>query len=148
MWRQILASATCVVVVGCGSSNPPEAVPQARASANADGCPEAQTNPLLREQLDRLETQLKTRGANGDRLEVSREIDHSTFFGRPNDAAAAAADLESLGYRTQIHQRRLAVLHRSAIDERSARAFMCEVFGVVARHGGEYDGWGGSIVSK
>jgi len=89
---------------------------------------------------------VRHRVSMGDRADVPRAVDHAALFRRRADARAAADELEALGYRTELYRRWLkTVLEISqvtAVDEESAAAFTREVFGVVERHHGQYDGWG------
>lgn len=86
----------------------------------------------------------------GDRSESPREVDHFAVFRRQSAARAAARELESRGYRTTYRRRLLTVevatRHESAVDQRAAANFTREVFGVIATHGGTYDGWGAALL--
>ena len=63
---------------------------------------------------------------------------------------AAAEELGALGYEVTLGKRGLMMVlleagKISSVDLATAEAFTREVFDVVARHGGDYDGWGGSV---
>jgi regulator of RNase E activity RraB len=87
--------------------------------------------------------------AKGDRLEVPREVDHRAYFPKLEHAAAAAAKLRELGFRTDeakllqddlrwaLDFRRVDALANGRPDE-----FCAEILNVVLSHEGTYDGWG------
>lgn len=88
----------------------------------------------------------------GDRVHEARQIDHLAGFRSRAAAAAAARDLEAAGYRIDGIRRRLltvwvAFSKETAVDHGSAAAFTREVIGVLDRHDGSYDGWGGFVVT-
>lgn len=88
----------------------------------------------------------------GDRLDVARSLDHLAFFDSTETAANASHDLKTLGFfveppvkaddgRMSLEFRRDDVLANGRVDEVCA-----EVLEVLARHHGDYDGWGCPIV--
>jgi Regulator of ribonuclease activity B len=89
--------------------------------------------------------------AVGDRVDQPRWIDHLAGFRSRRAAVAAAADLAAAGYRIDGMRRRLLTVWvefgaETAVDHARAAEFTREVVGIVDRHGGAYDGWGGFIV--
>ncbi|GAA3174764.1 hypothetical protein GCM10010531_30430 [Blastococcus jejuensis] len=88
----------------------------------------------------------------GDHVDRPRQIDHLAAFRSRAAARAAAADLEVAGYRIDSVRRRLLTvwLEFSAVtpvDHEHAAAFTREVIGILDRHQGVYDGWGGFVVT-
>jgi hypothetical protein len=84
----------------------------------------------------------------GDRVDEPRQIDHLAGFRSRKAATAAAKDLETAGYRIDGMRRRFLAVwvefsQETAVDHASAAAFTREVIGILDRHGGSYDGWGG-----
>jgi regulator of RNase E activity RraB len=89
---------------------------------------------------------------HGDHPSEPRQIDHAAAFRSRTAARAAAAELEAAGYRVDAVRRHwltvwLEFSKQTAVDHGSAAAFTREVVGVVHRHGGRYDGWGGFLVA-
>lgn len=104
----------------------------------------------LDQQLSFTRDQIQQRLSMGDRLDVPREVDHSAEFRKRGSAEEAAGELRALGYRVSLGKRGLfkVLLEASkitAVDEATAAAFTREVYGVVAKHDGSYDGWGGEV---
>ena len=90
--------------------------------------------------------------AIGDRVDQPRQIDHLAGFRSRSAAVAAAGELEAAGYRIDGMRRRFLTvwLEFSAVtpvDHASAEAFTREVVGILDRHDGAYDGWGGFVVT-
>lgn len=88
----------------------------------------------------------------GDQVHAARPIDHLAGFRTRKAAEAAADELVAAGYRVDgLYRRLLTVwLEFSAmtpVDYETAAAFTREVVGIVNRHGGTYDGWGGFLVA-
>jgi hypothetical protein len=86
----------------------------------------------------------------GDRVHEPRQIDHLAGFRSKGAASAAARDLEAAGYRVDgIRGRFLTVWvefsKETAVDHDSAAEFTREVVGILDRHAGAYDGWGGFV---
>lgn len=106
----------------------------------------------LAQQLTMARQQIDQRAGMGDRLDVPRPIDHSAEFKRRDRAEAAAEELRTLGYDVTLGKRGLrkvlveATKH-SSVDLETAESFTREVFAVIDRHGGDYDGWGGPVES-
>ncbi|GAA4670917.1 ribonuclease E inhibitor RraB [Frondihabitans cladoniiphilus] len=93
--------------------------------------------------------QLAHRARIGDQLDVPRQIDHTAFFQRKSAAREAALALQELGYRVSVSGGLLkSTLEANRVDSLAGDAperFTREVYGVVAAHGGAYDGWGGEV---
>ena len=90
--------------------------------------------------------------AIGDRVHEPRPIDHLAGFRTRRAAEAAGQELEAAGYRIDGLRRRFLVVWLefsaiTAVDHGSAAAFTREVVGIVNRHGGTYDGWGGFVLT-
>jgi hypothetical protein len=100
-------------------------------------------------QLLKNEVQIATRRTMGDTLDTPREIDHNAYFRRKSVAQAAADDLIRLGYRATVGGiilRWTLEAHRiEPLDSDNPARFVTEVYGIVAAHGGSYDGWGGTV---
>jgi hypothetical protein len=89
---------------------------------------------------------------HGDQVTQPRPIDHLAGFRSRTAATAAAAELTAAGYRIDGLRRRLLTVWlefsaMTAVDHVTAAAFTREVVGIVERHGGSYDGWGGFLVA-
>ena len=100
-------------------------------------------------QLLKNEVQIATRRTMGDTLDTPREIDHNAYFRRKSAAQFAANDLIRLGYRATVGGiilRWTLEAHRiEPLDSDNPARFVTEVYGIVAAHGGSYDGWGGTV---
>ncbi len=88
----------------------------------------------------------------GDRVHEPRPIDQLAGFRTRKAAEAAADELVAAGYRIDGLYRRLLTVWlefsaMTAVDSATAEAFTREVVGIVERHGGTYDGWGGFLVA-
>ena len=88
---------------------------------------------------------------HGDQVHAPRPIDHLAGFRSRRSAAAASAELVGAGYRIDGTYRRLLTVWvefsaMTAVDHATAAGFTREVVGIVGRHGGRYDGWGGFLV--
>jgi len=86
----------------------------------------------------------------GDQLGTPRATDHSAECKKRTSAVAAAEELVALGYEVTLGKRGLTMVlleagKISSVDLATAEAFTREVFDVVAKQGGDYDGWGGSV---
>lgn len=86
----------------------------------------------------------------GDLLSVARPTDHTAQFKRRKPALAAAEELGLLGYKVTLNRRGLTKVlleasKTSVVDLATAEAFTREVFGVIAKLGGDYDGWGAGV---
>ncbi|CCH89805.1 protein of unknown function [Modestobacter italicus] len=89
--------------------------------------------------------------AHGDQVHAPRPIDHTAAFRARRAAVAAGDELTAAGYRVDGLYRRLLTVWlefsaMTAVDHATAAAFTEEVVGIVRRHGGRYDGWGGFLV--
>ena len=89
----------------------------------------------------------------GDHVTVAREIEHFAYFPRMAGAKAAAAELEVCDFRTTLSRQGfgtvlLVARIESDVERDSTDAFVRELFELVDRHGGFYDGYGGRIVTK
>ena len=87
----------------------------------------------------------------GDRVHELRPIDHLAGFRTRKAAQAAGEELVAAGYRIDGLYRRfftvwLEFSAMTAVDSATAAAFTREIVGIVNRHGGTYDGWGGFLV--
>ena len=103
-------------------------------------------------QLALTRRQIDQRTGMGDQLTTPRPVDHSAEFKKRKSAEAAAEELRALGYEVTLGKRGLMKVlleasRQSSVDLETAEAFTREVFGVVANHGGDYDGWGGPVES-
>ena len=88
---------------------------------------------------------------HGDVVTAPRPIGHLAGFRSRSAAVAAGEELAAVGYRVDgLYRRRLTVWLEfsamTAVDHATAAAFTREVVGIVERHGGRYDGWGGFLV--
>lgn len=88
----------------------------------------------------------------GDRVHEPRPIDHLAGFRSRKAAEAAGEELVAAGYRIDGLRRRFLTVWlefsaMTAVDHATAAAFTREVVGIVHRHGGTYDGWGGFLVA-
>jgi regulator of RNase E activity RraB len=105
----------------------------------------------LAEQLELTAGTVEQNLAHGDQVHAPRPIDHTAAFRTRRAAVAAGAELTAAGYRVDgLHRRLLTVWLEfsamTAVDHATAAAFTEEVVGIVRRHGGRYDGWGGFLV--
>jgi len=104
----------------------------------------------LTHQLALTRQQIDQRKGMDDQLMTPRPTDHSAEFKKRKSAVAAAEELGALGYNVTLGKRGLMKVlleasKQSCVDLETAEAFTREVFGVVAKHGGDYDGWGGPV---
>lgn len=88
--------------------------------------------------------------AQGDRLEVPREVDHVAFFPSREQADAASAALAKAGFRVDApseHAPKWGLeFHRSQrCDGAAPDEFVFEVLDLLEPFGGEYDGWGSHL---
>lgn len=86
-----------------------------------------------------------------DNVDAPREVEHFANFAAIKDARAAAAALEQLGYgvtvtRRMVFRATLRATQQATVDVETADRMVEEVFGVVAAHHGDYDGWGAPLV--
>jgi Regulator of ribonuclease activity B/Family of unknown function (DUF695) len=87
--------------------------------------------------------------ARGDALEVPREVDHMAYF--PTRAAAERAEMDlrearfrvDEPYETDDGDAWAVPFHREdALADGRPDEFVAEIFEILTRHGGRYDGWG------
>ncbi|WP_217180329.1 ribonuclease E inhibitor RraB [Streptomyces sp. AC495_CC817] len=101
-------------------------------------------------QLANWAAQKEQRLTIGDALDQPRELDHTLVFRKRARAVAAAHTLDAVGYRTSIRSRFLrSTVEATRVDtlaDENVVRFLTEVAGIAAEHGGQYDGFGGSIV--
>ena len=88
----------------------------------------------------------------GDQAHAPRPIDHLAGFRTRKAAEAAGEELVAAGYRIDGLRRRFLTVWlefsaMTAVDHVTAATFTREVVGIVNRHGGTYDGWGGFLVA-
>ena len=105
----------------------------------------------LADQLRLTAETVETNLGHGDQVRSPRPIDHTAAFRSRRAAVAAGDELTAAGYRVDGLYRRLLTVWlefsaMTAVDHDTAAAFTREVVGVVGRHGGRYDGWGGFLV--
>jgi regulator of RNase E activity RraB len=105
----------------------------------------------LAEQLRLTAETVEANLGHGDQVGAPRPIDHTAAFRSRRAAVAAGEELTRAGYRVDGVYRRLATVWlefsaMTAVDHATAAAFTREVVGIVERHGGRYDGWGGFLV--
>jgi hypothetical protein len=89
---------------------------------------------------------------HGDQVARPRPIDHLAGFRSRSAATAAAEELTAAGYRIDGLRRRFLTVWvefsaMTAVDHARAAAFTREIVGIVQRHRGRYDGWGGFLVA-
>ncbi|MCZ2816702.1 ribonuclease E inhibitor RraB [Modestobacter sp. VKM Ac-2984] len=105
----------------------------------------------LGSQLRRTTETVEANLGHGDQVHAPRPIDHLAAFRSRSAATAAGEELTAAGYRVDGLYRRLFTVWlefsaMTAVDHGTAAAFTREVVGIVDRHGGRYDGWGGFLV--
>lgn len=87
----------------------------------------------------------------GDLAEQPRPLDHMAYF--PKKAAdAAVAELQAANFtvdttRKGLRKVRVEFSRTDAADLDSADAFTREILDIVGRHGGNYDGWAGFLIT-
>lgn len=86
-----------------------------------------------------------------DNVDAPREVEHFANFAAIRDARSAATALEHLGYsvtvtRRMVFRATLRATQQATVDVETADRMVEEVFGVVAAHHGDYDGWGAPLV--
>ncbi|MGG5171524.1 ribonuclease E inhibitor RraB [Pseudarthrobacter sp. J1738] len=96
--------------------------------------------------------QLQQRRSMSDRLSTPRKVDHSGEFPEKQSATDASLELASLGYETRISEGRGYVLleaHKvTPVDPETVEKFTEEVLTVFHKFGGDYEGWGGPVVTS
>ncbi|MCZ2806791.1 ribonuclease E inhibitor RraB [Modestobacter sp. VKM Ac-2983] len=106
----------------------------------------------LGSQLRRTTETVEANLGHGDQVHAPRPIDHLAAFRCRSAATAAGQELTAAGYRVDGLYRRLLTVWlefsaMTAVDHGTAAAFTREIVGIVERHGGRYDGWGGFLVA-
>ncbi len=103
--------------------------------------------PHLTSNVEQFSQRIKMR----DDVDLPREVEHFANFSAIKDARAAARDLEALGYavtvtRRMVFRATLRATKQSTVDIETADAMVEEVFAIVERHRGDYDGWGAPVI--
>lgn len=88
----------------------------------------------------------------GDLTEYPRPLDHMAYFPR-KAAEAAIQDLVAAGFAVEtvkkgLRRTRVEFTRKDRADLDSANAVTREIVAVTHRHGGEYDGWAGFVLTK
>lgn len=107
---------------------------------------EAMANRQLLENLEK----------RGDRLEVSRDVDHLAYFSTCEHATVAAEKLRERGFRTDDVKRSEDGEHRWVLDFHRVDSlanerpdeFCAEIQNIIRQYEGFYDGWGTVVVSS
>jgi len=92
----------------------------------------------------------------GDRLEVSRDVDHLAYFPTREHATVAAEKLQNLGFRTDDVKRSEDEEHRWVLEFHRFDSlangrpdeFCAEIQNIIRQYKGFYDGWGTVVVSS
>lgn len=91
----------------------------------------------------------------GDALELPREVDHMAYFPSQATAEAAAYDLRASGFRVDDtsevgdgEEWGLAFHREDTLADGRPDAFVSEIFDILRRHNGRYDGWGAEHRSR
>jgi hypothetical protein len=86
-----------------------------------------------------------------DVLGSPRLVEHFAYFRCRIDTDRAASELTPNGFTVALARRRLKTVFYASRDETleddSVARFLAEVVGVIEHNGGDYDGWGASVVS-
>jgi hypothetical protein len=96
--------------------------------------------------------QIRERVSLGDRLDVAREVDHFAVFPSKEKANAAAAALRRAGYRVDDPSAHdddgfgLEFHKSETLDDGRPDEFCAEARALVEPYGGDYDGWGATVV--
>jgi len=103
--------------------------------------------PHLTTNVEQYSQRIKMR----DDVDRAREVEHFANFAAIKEARAAARELEAAGYAVEVERRMLfrATLRatkQSTVDIETADAMVEEVFAIVERHRGDYDGWGAPVI--
>lgn len=81
---------------------------------------------------------------------MPRAVEHAATFRSKQNAAAAAEQLDEVGFqvtaRRRLFRTTLDFSEARAVDQESAAAFTRQVVPIVEQHGGVYDGWGALLV--
>lgn len=106
----------------------------------------------LAQQMELSAQQLQQRIDIGDRLDAARDIFHSGVFPTHAAASEAGKELTAAGFTTEVVEADGLVLLEaqkvSTVDAPTVNQFTKDVFSVMARHGGEYDGWGADVMAQ
>jgi regulator of RNase E activity RraB len=103
----------------------------------------------LENQLESWPTQREQRDQVRDVLAAARPIEHFAYFDQESVAQIVATELRDAGFVVGIGQDGPSTLVKATRDESltddNVAAFLAQVIGLVERHGGRYDGWGGPV---
>jgi hypothetical protein len=104
----------------------------------------------LEENLALDSAQLAQREQLGDQLDKPREVEHFAYFRRRRAAEEAGTILAAAGFRVDIGRSglrtRLVARRDSDVLAATVDAATRLMFETVEARGGDYDGWGGTIV--
>lgn len=111
------------------------------------------TRQTLEQLLSMNSEQAVQRLKMGDNVEVARVVEHFAFFPHRRGADAAAQELRGCGFRTEVSRKGLSSVClvariESDVERDSTDAFVRELYELIERHGGFYDGYGGPIVPR
>lgn len=91
----------------------------------------------------------------GDSLEIAREVDHMAYFPSRGGADRAATDLRASGFRVDDTHATddgkawgLAFHRDDTLAAGRPDEFVAEIFAILGRHAGRYDGWGAEHRSR
>ena len=113
----------------------------------------APTDEGIAVHLQRCAAQLVTRNQLRDRFDLPRTVTHSADFPRRAAAERAADELRTSGYAVTVTRRgllgaSLEAGREDALDDDRAVTFTREVFDVVQRACGRYDGWSAEVIAE
>jgi hypothetical protein len=104
----------------------------------------------LPEHLASWAVQKEQRPRLDDQLERPRELDHQLFFRKRSGAKTAAQALTAAGFRVSIRPGLLRTTLDASRDDPLTDAdvarVLAEVAGIADANGGQYDGFGGTVV--
>ncbi len=85
----------------------------------------------------------------GDSLDIARDVDHMAYFPTRDDAEQATDDLRAAGFRVDDPDEvddgeawGLAFHREDILADGRPDEFVAEIFAILQRHDGRYDGWG------
>jgi hypothetical protein len=96
---------------------------------------------------------VRIRIAQGDAVQIPRQIDHAAYFRSRSDAVAASRDLEAAGFVVVETRRRwfhvdVEFTRTAPVDLETVQATTRQLVDLVEKHGGTYDGWGAFDVTR
>ena len=96
--------------------------------------------------------QIAERRSLNDRLGTPREVEHFAHFSKRRQADAACAELETRGFvctvtRMGIGKIDLVATTVADVTPETTDRLSTVVFTIVASNGGNYDGWGGTVLA-